>query len=101
MTFDAYFNKTFTGQVLEISGAGENQAGVINYLVTISIDEGAGTLKPGMTAGVVIQIAEKTNVLALPIQAVTNKNGKDIVYVMRGSQPVAVEIQVGAYSEPG
>ena len=99
MTFDAYFNKTFTGQVLEISGAGENQAGVINYLVTISIDEGAGTLKPGMTAGVVIQIAEKTNVLALLIQAVTNKNGKDIVYVMRGSQPVAVEIQVGAYSE--
>ncbi|MBP7031729.1 MAG: efflux RND transporter periplasmic adaptor subunit [Anaerolineaceae bacterium] len=99
MTFDAYFNQTFTGQVLEISGAGENQAGVINYLVTISIDDGQAELKPGMTAGVVIQIAEKTDVLALPVQAVTNKDGKDIVYVMRADKPVPVEIQVGAYSE--
>jgi len=99
MTFDAYFNETFEGNVLEIAGAAENQAGVMVYMVTISIEDGQGSLKPGMTAGVVIEIAEKPNALVLPVQAVTSKDGKDIVYVMRGSNPEAVEVQVGAYSE--
>jgi len=99
MTFDAYFNETFKGKVLEIAGAAENQAGVMVYMVTISIEDGQETLKPGMTAGVVIEIAEKPNALVLPVQAVTSKDGKDIVYVMRGSNPEAVEVQVGAYSE--
>lgn len=99
MTFDAYFNESFTGEVLEIAGAAENQAGVMNYMVTISIDGGQEILKPGMTAGVVIQTAERPDILVLPVQAVTSKDGKDIVYVMRGSQPEVVEVQVGAYSE--
>ena len=99
MSFDAYFNETYTGEVLEIAGAAENQAGVMVYMVTIAIENGQGSLKPGMTAGVVIEIAEKPNALVLPVQAVTSKDGKDIVYVMRGNNPVAVQVQVGAYSE--
>jgi len=99
MTFDAFFNQSFSGQVLEIAGAAENQAGVMNYMVTISIDHGQETIKPGMTAGVVIQTAELPDVLVLPIQAVVNKDGKDIVYVMRGGQPETVQVQVGAYSD--
>jgi HlyD family secretion protein len=101
MTFDAYFNETFEGNVLEIAGAAENQAGVMVYMVTISIEDGQGSLKPGMTAGVVIEIAEKPNALVLPVQAVTSKDGKDIVYVMRGSNPEAVEVQVGLFRGPG
>jgi HlyD family secretion protein len=99
MTFDAFFNQSFSGQVLEIAGAAENQAGVMNYMVTISIDHGQETIKPGMTAGVVIQTAELPDVLVLPIQAVVNKDGKDIVYVMRGGQPETVQVQVSAYSD--
>ncbi|MEL7646187.1 MAG: efflux RND transporter periplasmic adaptor subunit [Anaerolineaceae bacterium] len=99
LTFDAFFNESFSGQVLEIAGAGESQAGVMNYMVTISINDGQETLKPGMTAGVIIETAEKPDVLVLPVQAVASKDGKDIVYVMRGSNPETVQVQVGAYSE--
>ncbi len=52
-----------------------------------------------MTASVLIQTAEKPNALVVPIQAVTSKNGTDVVYVMRNNKPVAVEVQVGAYSD--
>lgn len=99
MVFDAYYNEPFTGEVLEIAGAGEPQAGVVNYAVTISIEGGQEALKPGMTASVLIQTAEKPNALVVPIQAVTSKNGTDVVYVMRNNKPVAVEVQVGAYSD--
>ncbi|MFZ3070796.1 MAG: efflux RND transporter periplasmic adaptor subunit [Anaerolineaceae bacterium] len=98
LVFDAYFEDTYTGVVTEVSKVGTAQQGVINYMVTIEIENGSETLKPGMTAGVTIIVEEKPNVLVAPGEAITSKDGKDVLYVLRDGLPVAVEVKIGAYS---
>jgi Multidrug resistance efflux pump len=58
LVFDAFFDDTYTGTVSEVSQVGVSQQGVINYTVTIELENGLEVIKPGMTAGVTIMIEE-------------------------------------------
>ena len=52
-----------------------------NFEVKVLVTSGVGQLKPGMTATVEIVIESKTNVFAVPIDAVeTRPDGKTVVY---------------------
>ena len=68
-------------------------------MVTIELEDGLETIKPGMTAGVSIRVEEKQNVFTLPSEAVSTLQGKDVVYVLRDGIPEAVNITIGAYSD--
>ena len=96
--FDAFFNTTFTGEVTDVALVGREVAGVVNYTVTIKLDDGLDQIKPGMTAGVSILVEEKPDALVVPTEAVVNRNGNDMVYVLRNNTPVAVEVTIGGYS---
>ncbi|MFZ3151179.1 MAG: efflux RND transporter periplasmic adaptor subunit [Anaerolineaceae bacterium] len=98
LVFDAFFDDTYTGTVSEVSEVGVSQQGVINYTVTIELENGLDVIKPGMTAGVTIMVEEKTDAFVVPSEAVTTSEGLDVVYVLRDGVPVMEEVKIGSYS---
>lgn len=98
LSFDAYYEDTFTGEVTAISETGDRTTGVVNYLVTIKMNESGNRIKPGMTAGVQILTEEKHDVLVVPFEAVIARDGQDYVYVLRNNNPILVAVTVGGYS---
>ena len=99
LVFDAYYDQSFSGEVTAIERAPRSQAGVVSYMVRIRLVNGNHAVNPGMTAGVTIIIAEKPDVLAVPAEAVVNRDGKTYVYVQRDGQVAEVEVQLGEYSD--
>ncbi len=99
LVFDAFFEQTFTGMVVEVAQVGVSLQGVINYTVTIEMENGLEVIKPGMTAGVSILVEEKPDVFTVPSEAITTNQGKEVVYVLRDGKPEMVEVKVGAYSD--
>jgi len=73
-TVSAYGTRTFNGSVSAISPLGQNVSNVVTYPVLINVDmknlRGANVL-PGMTANVSITTATRSNVLLIPVDAVT------------------------------
>lgn len=98
LVFDAYFDQTFYGKVIEVANVGVNTAGIVNYPVTIQLDSEHNGIKPGMTVGVNILVEEKPNTYTVPAESVVSRNGNYYVYVLRDSIPVEVEVKIGAYS---
>ncbi len=98
LSFDAYYEESFSGEVVTIAESGDRSTGVVNYIVTIEMDQVSTKIKPGMTAGVQILTEEKPNVLVVASEAVFSKDGQDYVYVLRDNVLVSVPVKVGAYS---
>ena len=98
LVFDAFFTDTYHGKVTQIDKVGQEIAGVVNYMVTITMTDGNEKINPGMTAGVTIITAAKPNVLVVPSAAVKTVEGNSVVYVLKNGTPQAVKVRVGAYS---
>jgi multidrug resistance efflux pump len=81
-TFDALGpDKHFTSTVLTVNPASTVISGVVNYKVTGSLENIPG-VKPGMTANMVIRVAEKADALVIPSSAIVNKNNTKVVRVI-------------------
>ncbi|HHW56826.1 MAG TPA: HlyD family efflux transporter periplasmic adaptor subunit [Clostridia bacterium] len=79
LTTDDLPGKIFTGTVSQVSQLPTIQNGVASYNVTIQVDPSEDLLL-GMSMNVTITVAEKENVLLLPIQAVqTNGNRQYVI----------------------
>jgi HlyD family secretion protein len=98
LVFDAFFTDTYHGKVTQIDKVGQELAGVVNYNVTITMNDGIDKINPGMTAGVTIITAAKPNVLVVPSAAVKTVEGDSVVYVLVNGAPQAVKVRVGSYS---
>ena len=99
--FDAYYDEEFFGVVSDISDTAERSTGIVNYTVTIKLDEldeQSNRIKPGMTAAVNILTSEKPDVLVVPAEAVVSRDNKQYVYVLRNGVPEMVEVKIGSYS---
>ncbi len=72
LTADAYKNVEFTGKVVRIATIGVNTSNVVTFEVKIEVTSPNRTLlRPIMTANCEIISAEQTNVLTVPVQAVS------------------------------
>lgn len=76
ISVDAYPNRRFAGEVWEIASTartlGQNtQEEVTNFVVKIRITDKDAALRPGMSANADIETKSVTDVIAVPIQAVT------------------------------
>ncbi len=76
ISVDAYPNRRFNGEVWEIASTartlGQNtQEEVTNFVVRIRILDRDAALRPGMSANADIETKTATDVVAVPIQAVT------------------------------
>lgn len=103
VTVDAMPGKTFAAKVVEVAREGGSQqdsgdyggySGPSGFPVKVEIIE-PGDLRAGMTANVAIFIEERKDVLAVPIEAVYEKEGTSFVQVMEGGKPREVEVKLG------
>ena len=96
--FDAYFEEEFSGFVSDISESGDRSTGVVNYTVTVKMEDQSERIKPGITAAVSILTAEKPDTLVIPSESVFSRDGLNYVYVLRDGKPEMVQVKIGAYS---
>lgn len=84
-----------TGLVTEIGVQGQSDDEVVNFPVRLKVDATSQGLQPGMSVDVTIVAQERTDVLAVPASAVTEKEGKYTVNVLRGDKLVPVTVKLG------
>ncbi len=100
---DAFPNRVFEGRVTQIRQSPQTVQNVVTYDVVVGVGNADLSLKPGMTAAARIIIDQRDNVLRVPSQALRYAPASAArpeadhprVWVLRGSQPVAVEIEPG------
>jgi HlyD family secretion protein len=100
ITFDALPGRPFRGKVISISPNGTLTQGVVNYPVSINIDNRNQVLPGGLTASATIVIDEKNDVLVAPLRAV-RRQGRDQVVDVLGAdgKPVARPVKTGVQND--
>ena len=68
-TVDAFPNRTFHGQVVQVRNSPITVQNVVTYDTVIGVNNADLKLKPGMTANVSIVVAERNNALRIPNSA--------------------------------
>jgi multidrug efflux pump subunit AcrA (membrane-fusion protein) len=92
---DADPAQDFTGQVAAIYPTATIVDNVVKYVTAIDITETKrGLLRPEMTANVQIMLETRT-VLAIPVRAIRQENGRSVVYVSKGLETEARPIRIG------
>jgi len=103
VTFDALPGQTYTATVVEVAFVGTTTQGVVNYPVTIALDQPDTTtslsarqqIRPGMTANVTIIVEQRDNVLLVPNRAVKLSGKQKIVTVLKDGKPTPVNVTLG------
>ena len=80
VTLDALQGREFVGQVFEIGASSlppvsVQTASAREFRVVVSLDETDAVLRPGISCDAEILVAEKANVLTVPLQAVVSREG--------------------------
>lgn len=99
MTFDAIPEKEYSGKVVEVANIGTAVQGVVNFTVTVQLENADSAVRPGMTAAVTIVTDLIENVLLVPNRAVRLREGQRVVYVLRSGVPVMVPVELGLTSD--
>jgi HlyD family secretion protein len=93
---DAYPNASINAKVTDVAATATTIQGVVNYVVTVSLNVSDVPVKIGMTANANIVVANKDNVLLVPNQAVRAANNKLYVTVQKApGQTQEVEVKLG------
>jgi len=84
---DAFPKRQFTGKVIKVAMMPASDSSWLNpdlkeYETVVDIIGDKTGLKPGMSAQVEIDVKTIKNVLQVPVQAITARKGKTIVYVV-------------------
>jgi HlyD family secretion protein len=109
---DAFPDREFTGQVVEIADSAVKRQEVAYFPVRVRLSGSSEGLRPGMTARARIQAESRKGVLVVPIQAIvekrdlegksrsaSNPEGQKIVYRVEGGKARAVPVEVGLNDE--
>lgn len=107
VTVDALPDETFKGKVTDIAEEGVVTNNVSSFEVTILIDNPKSLLKSGMTANVTIVVAQKDNVVLIPIEALQERGGRKFVLTPpsegsaqgRNMKPVTVGLTNESFAE--
>jgi len=102
---DAYRDQTFGAVVHEVRNAPQTLSNGVTYDVVLDVDNPSLKLRPGMTANVLISTVQKSQVAAVPnealrfrpviaLAAAANDQGA-AVYVVNGGRAVRVAIKIG------
>jgi HlyD family secretion protein len=82
VTFDAIPDLTRTGTVLSVAPSGSNISSVINYYVTVVLNETDPRLKDGQTAQARVVTNEVDDVLTVPNSAVRKRGDQSTVTII-------------------
>lgn len=95
-------NKAYAGRVREIAPAADSATRAFN--VRVSVTDADDMVKLGMTAGVKFnqQQAQQSQQLLIPLAALTERNGKKLVWVIDAENKAQPrEVTAGEFSEQG
>ncbi len=98
ITVEALPGRRWKARVLRVDMQGKTEDGIAQYGVMMEVEDTAD-LKPGMTAHAIIPVAEKEDVLLIPIEAVFEHDGQTMVEVMDGGKPRAVPVTLGLVND--
>ncbi|MCE9607205.1 MAG: TolC family protein [Planctomycetia bacterium] len=92
-------NRKLTGHVTTVANQPEPgswmASNIKEYAAYVRIDGAQNDLKPGMTAEVVILVAEKKNVLTVPVQCIVEQAGKFYCWKSLGATSEKTEVKLG------
>jgi HlyD family secretion protein len=97
-TVDAFRDLTFSAVVHEVRNAPQTAQNVVTYDVVLDVDNPEEKLRPGMTANVFILIVHKTQVVAVPNEALRFRPAAPLA---TGAAPTAGLKAAGAPAAPG
>ncbi len=94
---DALGGRSYPGRVLTPALAGSDAGGVVTFPVRVSLLHGARGLKPGMNVSVRIVVAERRNVVRVPLEAVSrDDDDRPVVSVLTaGDEAVERHVRLG------
>ena len=95
VTFDALSGKVVSARVAAIDTIETVVNNVVNYNVTVLLEDPAVGIKPGMTGSVEVVVAEKPGVLRLPASVLSPRNGVATAKVLEGGKPVSRTVTTG------
>lgn len=102
VTADAFPNDPIQGEVMKVAVIPDGNRWFNpdskTYQTTIQLAGSREWLKPGMSAKVEIQVKQLPDVVYVPLQAVTQRNGKQVVF-LPGNPPAPREVEVGEYND--
>lgn len=96
ITADAFPDDPLTGEVTKVGVLPDSENRWMNpdmklYQTTIAIDGIRDWVKPGMSAKIEIMVKRLEDVVYLPLQAVTTRGGRQVVFRPGSDEPVEVE----------
>jgi len=99
LAFDAFPDKTFTGQVFSINTTGSVSSGVTTYPTTIILDIESPEIYANMSAAANIIIDSKDNVLYVPTSAVQTQNDETVVRTLTDGKLTYIPVVTGLASD--
>jgi membrane fusion protein, macrolide-specific efflux system len=99
VTFNALPNVDGTGAVAQIDPTSTTSNSVVQYGVTVSLDQADASLRPGQSATITVTTAEADNALWVPTQAVHTGGGSSTVTVLRNGKQVSVPVTLGVQGD--
>lgn len=96
ITLDAYPELKFQGNVIEIGIVPQHQGELVLFPVKIELERPDSRVRTGMSAEANIVVKKAEGVLAVPLDAVVEANGRSLVTVVTetGPQPTPVELGI-------
>lgn len=94
---DALPTETFSGKVQKIAQEGTVQQGITNYAVSIEMD--ADSPRIGMSATASIAVAQKAQVLTVPVEALNWDDGQASVNVLDNGQMTQRKVKIGVQTD--
>ena len=95
-TVDTYPDTDFKGKVTAIYPKALIQDNVVNYIVTVEINDAQGKiLRPEMTTNMTIYLGARKNALSVPTSAITRERGERYVTVIEGDKKTQRKVKAG------
>lgn len=95
VTLDADRSRPHSGYVHRIGYVANVSSNIVTVPVTIHLDSVDPMFRPGYTATVQIAVAEARNVVRIPVEAIDNQTGVNVVTKIVDDEPVPVVVQTG------
>ena len=102
VTLDAYGSSVpFSASVTYVGSGNTPVAGAASYKVTLSFDKNDTRIKQGMNANVIIPVAEKIGVIAIPEGSVLSEKGANYAEVVSGQKLQKQKVETGITGDKG
>ena len=103
ITADAFPDDPLTGEVTKVGVLPDSENRWMNpdmklYTTTIAVEGTREWLKPGMSAKIEIMVKRLDDVVYVPLQAVSQRDGKTVVF-QPGRKPRQIEVEAGEFTD--